>query len=206
MSGSGSGARVREATPMDAGEIARVHVETWQSAYAGLVPDGYLAGLSVGRLEGWWRELLGRRKGETVLVALDEAGEIVGFGSCGRVREPREGATAPGVGGGRGGRADSGWRGEIYTLYVHPDAQEQGHGRALLVALMEELAAKGFVDAGLWMLAGNPTRFFYERMGGQAQAEREERFAGVWLPEVAYVWPDLFSWLSQVKQGQRREE
>ena len=54
------------------------------------------------------------------------------------------------------------------------------------------------------MLSGNPTRFFYERMGGQAVAEREERFAGIWLPEVAYAWPDLMSWLTQVKHRQRR--
>lgn len=192
MTGASSG-QVREATPMDAAAIARIHVETWQSAYAGLVPDGYLAGMSIPRQTAWWRELIGRRRGERVLVALDAGGAVVGFGSCGRARHAGEAAGPP-------------WRGEIHTLYVHPDAQEQGHGRALLIALIEELAARGYTDAGLWMLAGNPTRFFYERMGGQAQAEREERFAGVWLPEVAYVWPDLFSWLAQVKQRQKREE
>ncbi len=191
---------VREATPMDAAAIARIHVETWQATYAGLVPDGYLAGMDLARYQRFWRELIGRRAAEKVLVALDDgaeaqgdetaAGEIVGFGSCGLVREA-DSARAP-------------FRGEIYTLYVHTDFQDRGHGRRLLVALIEELAAKGFTDAGLWMLSGNPTRFFYERMGGQAVAEREERFAGIWLPEVAYAWPDLMSWLTQVKHRQRR--
>lgn len=198
---------VREATPMDAAAIARIHVETWQAAYAGLVPDAYLAGMSVERHERFWRELTGRPKGEIVLVATDDdlgdgdgvgggetgkgGGALVGFGSCGRARDPSAGADAP-------------FRGEIYTLYVHPDFQDRGYGRALMIGLIEELAAKGFTSAGLWMLAGNQTRFFYERMGGQAVAEREERFAGVWLPEVAYAWPDLMSWLAQVKQGQNR--
>lgn len=193
---------VREATPMDAAAIARIHVETWQAAYAGLVPDAYLAGMSIERHERFWRELTGRPKGEIVLVATDEeagsetgdgGGELVGFGSCGRARDPSAGSDAP-------------FRGEIYTLYVHPDFQDRGYGRALMTGLIEELAAKGFTSAGLWMLAGNQTRFFYERMGGQAVAEREERFAGVWLPEVAYAWPDLMSWLAQVKQGQNRRQ
>jgi ribosomal protein S18 acetylase RimI-like enzyme len=183
--------QVRDATPMDAQAIGRVHVETWQSAYAGLVPDSYLAGKDIRRQAARWREAIGRNTGESVLVALDEAGDVVGFGSCGKARHGSDGPA---------------FRGEIYTLYVHPDFQERGHGRALLIALIEELAAKGYTDAGLWMLAGNPTRFFYERMGGQAVAEREERFAGVWLPEVAYAWPDLFSWLAQVKQKQKRED
>ena len=174
---------VRDATPMDAAEIARIHVETWQAAYAGLVPDAYLAGMSIARYERFWRELTGQRRGEIVLVATDdETGDLLGFGSCGRLRDISAGA-------------DLTFRGEIYTLYVHPDVQDRGHGRALLTALFEELAAKGFTSAGLWMLAGNQTRFFYERMGGQAVAEREERFAGVWLPEVAYAWPDLRGWL-----------
>ena len=38
--------RIRRATRDDASAIGRVHVETWQSAYAGLLPDAMLAGMS----------------------------------------------------------------------------------------------------------------------------------------------------------------
>jgi HAD superfamily hydrolase (TIGR01509 family) len=38
--------RVREATPADAGAIARVHIESWRSTYRGIVPDEYLESLS----------------------------------------------------------------------------------------------------------------------------------------------------------------
>ena len=54
----------------------------------------------------------------------------------------------------------------------------------------------GLSDAFLWVLTGNPSRFFYEAMGGQTVAERQERFAGKLLDETAYAWPDLSAWLT----------
>jgi hypothetical protein len=47
------------------------------------------------------------------------------------------------------------------------------------------------------VLADNPARFFYERMGGQRVAERTESFAGQDLAQFAYAWPDLEAWLQQ---------
>ena len=35
--------RIREANPADAGPMARVHVEPWRTAYAGILPAGHLA-------------------------------------------------------------------------------------------------------------------------------------------------------------------
>ena len=49
------------------------------------------------------------------------------------------------------------------------------------------------------MLAANPSRFFYEAMGGQRAGERQESFAGTELEELAYGWPDLESWLKETK-------
>ena len=45
---------LRPALPLDADGIARVHVETWQSAYAGLVPTDYLARMTVARSSAQW--------------------------------------------------------------------------------------------------------------------------------------------------------
>jgi hypothetical protein len=39
-------ARIREATLADAEGVARVHVDTWRSAYKEMVPDSYLDGLN----------------------------------------------------------------------------------------------------------------------------------------------------------------
>ena len=43
-------------------------------------------------------------------------------------------------------------------------------------------------SALLWVLATNPSRFFYEAMGGRRIAERDEKFWGHRLHEVAYGW------------------
>ena len=81
--------------------------------------------------------------------------------------------------------------GEVYTLYVEPDFQNQGLGRRLLDAMFRQLKAQGFDTAALWMLADNPTRFFYEGLGGAMVGERRDNFAGQEVDEVAYAWRDL---------------
>ena len=34
--------RIRRATPEDAATLAKVHVDSWQVAYQGIVPDAFL--------------------------------------------------------------------------------------------------------------------------------------------------------------------
>lgn len=176
--------RIREATAMDAASIGRIHVETWRASYAGLVPEDYLVRLSMRDRASWWREGIGRgREGHVLVAELEGSGRIVGFGSCGRARGQGRGPT-----------------GEVYTLYVDLDWQDRGVGRKLLAALFEELAAQGHSSAIVWVLADNPSRFFYEAMGGQALGEGKERFAGALLDTLAYGWLDLQGWLAQMKR------
>lgn len=164
---------LREAELGDAEAIARVHVETWRAAYAGVVPDHYLIGMSVEGQSFQWKKLL-RRPAERHLTLVAEVPGvgIVGFGSAGQARSRPPPAT-----------------GEIYTLYVATDWQGRGIGRALLQALLGRLARQGHAAAYLWVLAANPSRFFYERVGGQRVAQQVERFAGTELEEYAYRWP-----------------
>lgn len=173
----------------DAGSIARVHVTTWRAAYAGVVPDAYLVGMTeIGQMR-FWRRLLGRPQAEeTILLAeIQGAGgpEVVGFGSCGRSRP----YGLP-------------YRGEVFTLYVEDDWQGRGIGRALIRALFADLVAQDHGDALIWVLSANPARFFYEAVGGSPVAERQETFAGALLDEIGYAWPDLESWLAIVPGGE----
>ena len=173
--------KIRRAARDDAPAIARVHVETWQSAYAGLLPDSMLAGMSDVRYAAMWSQTLSDKAEQRgVFVADDEDAGIVGFGCCGPVRDTPEGldVTEQRVG-------------EVYLLYVESDFQNQGVGRRLLDALFRQLRADGFDTAVLWMLADNPTRFFYEGLGGQQVGERTDTFAGADVDEVAYAWRDL---------------
>ena len=173
--------RIRRAARSDATAIGRVHVETWQSAYAGLLPDAMLAHMSDVRHSAMWaRALADATEARGIFVADDEAMGVVGFGSCGPVRDPPEELDA------KARRV-----GEVYLLYVEPDFQNQGLGRRLLDALFRQLHADGFDTAVLWMLAENPTRFFYEGLGGELVGQRTDTFTGVDVDEVAYAWRDL---------------
>ena len=53
--------RIRRATRADAAAIGRVHVETWQSSYAGLLPDKALAQMSDVRQSAWWLRVTSAR-------------------------------------------------------------------------------------------------------------------------------------------------
>jgi len=172
---------VRPAGEADAAGIARVHVETWRSTYAGLLPTAYLAGLSSTRQAAGWARLLAQpdeRRG--TFVATERELGVIGFVRGGPVRKI---PVAP----------DDQWRGagEIFTLYVLPDHQNAGIGRRLLAAGFAELAARGFQRALIWVLALNPSRFFYHAMGGQQVGVQQENFAGKTVDEIAYGWRDL---------------
>jgi ribosomal protein S18 acetylase RimI-like enzyme len=164
---------IRAANVADVRAIAQVDVETWRATYAGVLPDRLLIGLSERQRAGVWSRFITRRPGDTV-AALDEHGTMLGFGSCGAQRE-----------------ADLAYSGEVFTLYVSPDHQGQGVGRQLLLALFARLIRCGLYSAVIWVLAENPARFFYERVGGQAVARRRIDMAQSRVDAIAYAWPDL---------------
>ncbi len=173
-------AMIRPARVSDARGIARVYVDTWRDTYAGLIPVPALVGLSHRRLTQIWAEELARpASGQVVVIANDAVSGIVGFGSCGKMRDD----TLP--------HDALPYKGEVFTLYVLPDFQGQGIGRRLLRRLFATLSARGMNSAVIWVLAANPARFFYHTMGGKLTAVREERFWGVDLREWAYGWTDL---------------
>jgi ribosomal protein S18 acetylase RimI-like enzyme len=178
-------ATIRRASTGDARAIARVHVDCWRSAYAGIIPDRVMVDMSVDDKAAFWRGMVLRAGArESVLVANvtqsdSSRGEIVGFASCGPA-DRRSGGVIP-----------AGFDGEIQTLYVLPDWQEQGLGRALLCGGFRALRRAGFGSVYVWVLAQNPSRFFYEAMGGRRVGERMESLWGLELPEIAYGWPDL---------------
>ena len=147
------GITIRPARPADARSIARLDVETWRTTYAGVLSADYLVGLSVPRREFGWRMAI-LREPRDIRVAVDLDGVVQGFGSCGPSRSEQH------------------FSGEVFTLYVAPDLQNQGIGRRLLIALFRRLAGSGLDAAIIWVLRDNPSRFFYERLGGRIVSQK----------------------------------
>jgi ribosomal protein S18 acetylase RimI-like enzyme len=170
-------ANIREAVPGDAPGIARVHVESWRTTYAGIMPDDLLANLSVERRTEFWNRVLSEyRTSNHVFVALDEQAEIVGFVSGGKPQHPMEG-----------------FDGELYAIYLLQSAQGKGYGRSLFHALCQRLREAGFKTMLLWVADENlSARRFYEAMGGELLSnDKVETFGDKQVREVAYGWRDL---------------
>jgi len=178
---------VRAAKVEDAPGIARVHVDTWRSAYRGIVPASFLAGLSYQTSRVRWEKFIAEsegvetgRFGRFILVAEHPADGIVAFVSAGpsRTAGTLTGTQAPPVG-------------EIYTLYVLQAHQRRGIGRRLVGRAARRMAGQGVRSVILWALTENPYRDFYSSLGGRAGARQVQRIGGADLEETAYVWPDI---------------
>jgi ribosomal protein S18 acetylase RimI-like enzyme len=168
---------IRAGRPGDARGIARLDVETWRATYAGILSSPFLVGLSTQRRELGWATVI-EREPRDVRVAVNEDGHILGFGSCGRCRGEPE------------------FAGEVFTLYVAPDWQNQGIGRRLLLALFARLVDQGCGSAIIWVLRDNPGRFFYQRLGGREVQRKLFAVGGKKVEASGYAWRDLPGFLA----------
>jgi ribosomal protein S18 acetylase RimI-like enzyme len=75
--------------------------------------------------------------------------------------------------------------------------QGRGIGRLLFEEVVRRLRAEGFDSMMLWVLAGNPARRFYERMGGKP-VRTQTITIGRELTEIGYGWDVEWS----VREGQ----
>ena len=163
---------IRTANLSDADVIARVHIDSWQTTYRGLMPDKVLDNLSFERRREWWQGIL-RDQSERVLVA-EENDQIVGFAYFGEEREH-----------------DPIYHGELYAIYLLAGCQKKGIGHLLFKASAKGLIKLGMSDMLLWVLSTNPARKFYEKMGGKYLRDKSVEIGDETLQESAYGWDDI---------------
>jgi GNAT superfamily N-acetyltransferase len=158
----------------DAPAIARVHVDTWRTTYAGIVPAEHLANLSYERCEARWLPYLSDPQGETRTFVAEARGQVIALASGGPARDPLPGLDA-----------------ELYNLYVLKDFQGRGFGWLLVARLAQDLASQGYHSLITWVVKDNPACRFYERLGGRIMGEKTVEVGAKELVDVAYAWPDL---------------
>jgi GNAT superfamily N-acetyltransferase len=163
----------RPATPEDAAAIGRVHVESWQAAYAHVFPPERLAELSPGARARWWSSQLTDPPKRTRILIDDDSERAVGFASAGPSRDAD---------------TDPARVGELYSIYVLPERWGSGVGRGLIGAAVGALDELGFEEAILWVLEDNPrARRFYEAAGWRLDgATKKDMFLGVGVTELRY--------------------
>ncbi len=184
---------VRRARPADAIAIGAVHVAAWRSAYPGILPDRFLARMSVARQAAHYDAAI--RAGQGVLVATASGDDvpqsagtrIIGFATAGLARTREINGRILGDG-------------EIETLYVLDDWRDRGVGRMLVRNAAEYMVQGGCRSAFLWVLRDNPSRWFYQRLGGKPVLDAATRVAGKDLLQTAYVWDPIELLLTASKQ------
>jgi ribosomal protein S18 acetylase RimI-like enzyme len=165
---------IREATLDDAADMARVHVRTWRTTYAGIVPDEHLAALNEERRTSHMRTWIQELPYDAAVFVAVRGGHVVGFAFCGRQR---------------GDIPD--FDGELWGIYILQEYQRQGIGRRLAGTVVTHLCKQGCRSMLVWVLAENPWRRFYETLGGEQIREKEIGIGGKALREIAYGWSDI---------------
>jgi len=150
-------------------------VRAWQWAYRGQIPDAYLDGLTeqIGQRAAWWHELLSRPLSEHRTWIAERDATIIGFAGTGPSHDPD---AAPGTA-------------ELNAIYLEPSAVGTGAGHALMAHAVQDLRARGFGAAMLWVLETNSrARRFYEIAGWHPdRAAKTEQRPGFELHEVRYA-------------------
>lgn len=170
---------IRTATLTDVTEIARVQVETWGVTYKGLVPDALIEQVRVTDRAAMWEKILTNyeESGRGAAAVAEVDGAVVGFGSWNPQREEELEAE--------------GFTGEVTSLYVLPQYQRSGVGRALMEWLGHGMESGGHSAASLWVLTENKGGCaFYEALGGEAIRTRSDPHGGN-VSETAFGWRTL---------------
>jgi RimJ/RimL family protein N-acetyltransferase len=150
------GVGIRRATPDDAEPLAHLHLDVWDDAYTGLMPQGILDDRRERTAErvDRWRDILADSR--PIWVAADRDG-LVGFASSGPARDNDVEELL-----------------ELYSLYVRSAYWGTGVGYALFREVIGDRAAY------LWVLAGNDRSIrFYERQGFRLDGTEDEHDEGL---------------------------
>jgi ribosomal protein S18 acetylase RimI-like enzyme len=144
---------VRQACVKDAKAMARVHVQSWQETYRGLMADEILDRPGfVERRERFWAAALGDERYSANRVAVAErGGEPVGIAMAGPAEDP-----------------DAHWPVQLFVLYVLAADHGRGAGHGLLAAVI------GNDQAALWVADPNPrAQAFYRKHGFRPDGARK---------------------------------
>ncbi len=168
---------IREATTADAAGIAHVKVNSWKTTYKGLFPDEVLDNLLIEEETARWArnlDSISKTYTSLALVAETDDKEIVGI-AAGRKNDDR-----------------------IYhydcnlsIIYILKEFQRKKLGKRLTEQIVDFFIEKRFKSMIVWILKGNPSCLFYEKLGGiPKETQRVERW-GIVYEEIGYTWEDI---------------
>lgn len=176
--------KIREALLKDCPGLARVQVDSYRTAYAGLFPEPYLAQFSYEEQAQDWRAWLATHPDDLLLVAPLPDDQVIGYLLA---------RAQPDI--------HPGYDAELLAMHVRLPDQGRGVGKALLRAAVERLEERGCQSVMLWTLKGNPVRQWYERLEGQVLGEKSFQIDDWEIVEIAYGWETISTLLTGNESG-----
>lgn len=156
----------------DASRIGKLHAESWQRSYRGILSDDYLhSQVITDRINAWEKRMSQDDETRHLLLA-EKDNTLIGFVCVFLDYHPEWGAL-------------------IDNLHVHADAQGYGIGRRLMQEAGQWVAAnRPGQPMHLWVYRDNKSaRGFYERVQGEAIEQKvEEQPDGNSAHIIRYVW------------------
>jgi GNAT superfamily N-acetyltransferase len=162
---------IRPHKPADAAAIGIILADGWKQAYSSFMPAERLKthadrAYRIAEIEAFLDGEYDPVR-EALLVA--ETDRVVGFAYL-----------LP---------ADSG-QGVVSLLYVDPEAQRGGVGRALVRAAADWFAVQALAPVRISAFAENPFAGFYLRIGGTEVERQNHEVMGKVVVSVIYAWSD----------------
>ncbi len=162
---------IRPALVSDAAAICYVRMRSWQSSYRGIIADAYLDAMDPEEFMEY--RLKSIHSNKQINLVAEAGGIVVGWITAGK------------------NSVDCEYGSEVYAVYLLEKFKKRGIGKRLMQEAARLLLEMGYSSMMLWVLTDNPSRYFYEKMGGKFHSRKQIKIAAQTLDEDAFVWSDL---------------
>jgi ribosomal protein S18 acetylase RimI-like enzyme len=157
----------------DCASVARVNVDTWRTAFGGIVDQKFLDSMSYEKRSEAFKKRFDSQF-YLMLVVEDRVKGILGYVDFGSPR-------------------NSEWpfKVELYSIYLLQEFQNSGIGSRLFNLGVQKLLEKGIDSLFVRVLEKNPFNGFYEKNGGIKIGSEELKIGEKDFVELVYGWADL---------------
>lgn len=163
---------IRKASIYDSIGVTKVYVETWKTAYRGIIDQDYLENINYDKQKRNFMNMLSKES--LIYVAESKIGEIIGFATPEVTKDDNNKN-----------------RGEVSSIYVLDRYQGEGVGHSLLEKSANALMKSEIMTMIVWVLKDNPACGFCEALGGKPKETRLDQIGGVDYVSIGYVWNNL---------------
>ncbi|MFX1504295.1 MAG: GNAT family N-acetyltransferase [Promethearchaeota archaeon] len=172
----------REANIFDLRGIVKVQVDTWKTAYKGIISEAYLQSLSYeDKEENWEQRLENPTHGAIIFIAEVDPYKIIGF-ALATLEKYNPILAIP---------DHDRFKGELCAIYVLKEFQRKKIGTELVSLVLKNFKENDINSMITWVLKENPSRRFYEKLGGIVLGEQSIEIGGIRYIEIAYGWENI---------------